>query len=82
METIEVRIESGRIRGEAIDGIGRFLGVPYAAAPMAERRFAAPEPPPPWEGIRDATTPVHVRATVAVAGPRCDFDARTRPTGI
>jgi para-nitrobenzyl esterase len=51
-----VSIESGPIRGEVIDGIERFLGVPYAAAPLAERRFAAPAPHPPWDEIRDATT--------------------------
>ena len=29
-----------------------FKGVPYAAPPVGELRFRAPEPPIPWEGIR------------------------------
>ena len=31
-------------------------GVPYAAAPLEERRFVAPQPPATWLGLRDATT--------------------------
>ncbi|NML05493.1 carboxylesterase family protein [Sphingomonas sp. G-3-2-10] len=50
-----VRIATGEIRGIASDGIIRFLGVPYAAAPVGDLRFAAPQPHAPWDGIRDAT---------------------------
>ncbi|XP_031192964.1 carboxylesterase 4A isoform X3 [Mastomys coucha] len=33
-----------------------FLGVPFSKPPVGIRRFAPPEPPIPWDGIRDATT--------------------------
>ncbi len=33
-----------------------FLGIPYAASPTGELRFAAPAPPAPWTGVREATT--------------------------
>ena len=33
----------------------RFLGIPYAKAPVGALRFAAPEPPEPWTEPLDAT---------------------------
>ncbi len=43
----------GAVRGEAADGVTRFLGIPYAASPTGPLRFAAPEPPAAWHGTRD-----------------------------
>jgi para-nitrobenzyl esterase len=47
-------VESGELSGTVDDGVVRFLGVPYAASPVGERRWAAPAAPPPWPGRRDA----------------------------
>jgi para-nitrobenzyl esterase len=44
---------SGAVSGEQIDGVTRFLGIPYAASPTGPLRFAAPEPPKPWDGVRE-----------------------------
>lgn len=46
------------IYGE-IEGIEKkdhfaFLGVPFAKPPVGELRFKAPQPPEPWNGIREA----------------------------
>jgi para-nitrobenzyl esterase len=49
-----VATTAGRIRGCASQGVARFLGIPYAAAPFGPHRFRAPVPPTPWEEIRDA----------------------------
>ncbi|WP_372492542.1 carboxylesterase/lipase family protein [Microbacterium kunmingense] len=47
----------GRWRGEPGDpgASAAFLGIPFAEPPIGDRRFAAPVPVPPWDGVRDAT---------------------------
>ncbi|WP_225727606.1 MULTISPECIES: carboxylesterase/lipase family protein [unclassified Nocardia] len=41
---------AGRVRGAAVGPVRVFRGIPFAHA----ERFASPEPPAPWPGIRDA----------------------------
>ena len=53
MTTVE--IISGALRGTESAGVRTFLGVPYAAPPVGDLRFRAPQPVKPWSGIRDAT---------------------------
>ncbi|MGP3533950.1 carboxylesterase/lipase family protein [Microbacterium sp. RD1] len=50
-----VRTSRGAVRGVRRPGSTAFLGIPYAKAPVGDLRFAAPVPPEPWEGVRDAT---------------------------
>ena len=52
-----VETAAGWIEGERVaapDGVPllRFLGIPYAAPPVGDRRFRAPAAPAPWTGIR------------------------------
>jgi para-nitrobenzyl esterase len=49
-----VEISEGRVEGVRRDGHLAFLGIPYARPPVGARRFAAPEPPEPWSGVRRA----------------------------
>ncbi len=41
----------GRIKGTYNDGVYRFLGIPYAKAPLGELRFRDPQAPDPWDGV-------------------------------
>ncbi|MGW1766798.1 carboxylesterase/lipase family protein [Streptomyces sp. NPDC002073] len=44
----------GTVRGRIEDGVAVFRGIPYAAPPFGALRFAAPAPPEPWDGVREA----------------------------
>ena len=52
-----VRTAQGKVRGKTInDGkVQAFLGLPYAAPPVGDLRWKAPQPPANWKGERDAT---------------------------
>lgn len=45
----------GRLAGDLVEGVVRFLGVRYAAPPTGSRRLRSPAPPVPWTGTRAAT---------------------------
>ncbi|CAB3260357.1 unnamed protein product [Arctia plantaginis] len=63
-----VETEQGKLRGQLTrnDDNGftyyAFKGVPYAKPPIGELRFSVPQPPQPWEGIRDATKTCNICA--------------------
>jgi para-nitrobenzyl esterase len=44
----------GPVIGRASEGLAVFKGVPYAASPAGEGRFAPPEDPGPWTEAREA----------------------------
>ena len=52
-----VSIAQGEVAGKWImNGTQKaFLGLPYAAPPIGELRWKAPQPPSGWKGVRDAT---------------------------
>lgn len=51
----QVRVDQGILEGNQRSGVFRFRGIPFAAPPVGERRWAAPQPPAAWDGVRDAT---------------------------
>ena len=56
-DSLTVKTEQGKAQGKTInDGkVKAFLGLPYAAAPVGELRWKAPQPPAKWKDTRDAT---------------------------
>lgn len=46
---------SGPVRGFRAGPVDVWRGIPYAGAPAGPRRFARPQPPEPWSGVRDCT---------------------------
>ncbi len=51
-----VKITGGEVKGVVKDGIAAFKGIPFAAPPVGELRWRAPQPVKPWEGVRPADT--------------------------
>lgn len=68
-----VRTDRGLIKGMHAEGTDQFLGVPYAAPPVGALRWAAPQPAPRWQGVRQATSYGGRCAQLASGnGPRVD----------
>ena len=49
-----VQTSYGTLNGIKRDRHLAYLGIPFAAPPVGERRFKAPERPAPWAGVREA----------------------------
>jgi para-nitrobenzyl esterase len=54
-EGVEITLTDGVVVGEVDGATRRFLGIPFAAPPMGERRWLPPEAPAPWDSPLDAT---------------------------
>lgn len=50
-----VKTSIGQVKGLCQNGVHKFMGIPYAEAPVGELRFADPVPKKPMEGVYDAT---------------------------
>lgn len=49
--------DTGAVRGVDGAAVDRFMGIPYAQAPVGKLRWRDPLPLPKWDGIRDASKP-------------------------
>ncbi len=54
-----VCIDDGCLRGAEVSDSLAFLGVPYAAPPVGELRWAPPQPPAAWTDVRPAEAAGH-----------------------
>ena len=48
----QAKTTAGAVQGEVVDGIGEFKGIPFAAPPVGELRWKAPQPPAHWQGVK------------------------------
>jgi len=51
----QVRVEQGILQGTVTDSLTIFKGIPFAAPPVGDLRWKAPQPAAKWEGVREAT---------------------------
>jgi para-nitrobenzyl esterase len=49
-----VKVEGGLVQGTMEDGLKVYRGIPFAAPPVGDLRWRAPQPAAPWEGVRQA----------------------------
>jgi len=55
VNTVVVMTDKGAVRGVAAGGVRVFKGIPYAASPVGDLRWALPREQAAWRGTRDAT---------------------------
>lgn len=53
----QARTQYGPVQGTENDGVFCWYGVPYAAAPVGEARWTAPQEPSAWASVRDCSAP-------------------------
>jgi para-nitrobenzyl esterase len=55
-DALTVKTHQGKLHGKTINNgkVRAFLGLPYAAPPVGELRWKAPEAPKKWKGTREA----------------------------
>ncbi|HUD29936.1 MAG TPA: carboxylesterase family protein [Novosphingobium sp.] len=55
----QVTVEQGTVSGIDADGVTAFKGIPFAAPPVGDLRWRAPQPAGKWSGVRDGAAYGH-----------------------
>ncbi|HZD01949.1 MAG TPA: carboxylesterase family protein, partial [Actinomycetes bacterium] len=50
-----VQTTNGPVCGIVDNGVSQWLGIPFAAPPVGDLRWAPPQPPQPWTSTLQAT---------------------------
>src|SRR5689334_10777007 len=51
-----VKVSGGDVQGVTFDDVSVYGGIPFAAAPVGDLRWRAPQPVKAWKGVRDASS--------------------------
>ena len=51
-----IAVDGGRITGTTADGVQVYKGMPFAAPPVGDLRWKAPQPVVAWSGVKSADT--------------------------
>ena len=62
-----VKVEGGHVEGVVENGLKVYRGIPFAAPPVGELRWRAPQSVKPWRGVRRADK--FASPCMQVAGP-------------
>lgn len=54
MAQTQVTTAKGILEGKDLSGITVFKGIPFAAPPVGNLRWKAPQPVQKWQGVREA----------------------------
>lgn len=54
-----VAIDTGEVSGTTGDGVESWKGIPFAAPPVGELRWRAPQPAAEWDGVKQAVSYGH-----------------------
>jgi para-nitrobenzyl esterase len=70
-----VRTESGPVRGVHNGAVEAFLGIPYAAPPVGDKRWRPPQPAESWIDVREAKAfGAYCAAAKSTNGPRSEAE--------
>jgi para-nitrobenzyl esterase len=51
----QVKVEEGLLQGKIENGLAVYKGIPFAAPPVGDLRWKAPQPAEKWEGVKQVT---------------------------
>jgi para-nitrobenzyl esterase len=51
----QAKVEGGLVQGTIEDSLTIYKGIPFAAPPVGDLRWRAPQPVEPWEGVKETT---------------------------
>ena len=75
----EAKVTQGLVRGSVDRGVGTFMAIPFAEAPVGALRWKAPVPKQAWDGVLEATEagampPQEARAWPGAPAPKVSED--------